>query len=350
MKEVHYIDDTDLMYSVNYFYAGIKEEVIDDTKTVVGDGPEKFEETLFGTITSHKQLLLSEFKLIDTDKTGFVTLENWVDVMQRVCMIHLYWKSMFSLIVPRDCIHYEDEEETNVSVEYESFLQSFVTPVVSKTNSARSSVDNEAIVISSATSSSTSNTSNTTNTTTEPSPLTTEMVHLNNEELHKVKKFEEDDRTDLLEPITNSEDDDLIRMSIKELETATALSTSISTSVSRESQKLSLDQLPAAEKPPTLETDISRARLNSGADLNEYIRYSGDDASEIEDETAVDPVAVSGAVVEALYSHHRLLEAVFRFFDKSGEGTILRREFEAGVSEIIELLILCRKLLNYMCP
>lgn len=51
-----------------------------------------------------------------------------------------------------------------------------------------------------------------------------------------------------------------------------------------------------------------------------------------------DASSLSGAVVEALYSQHRLLETVFRFFDKNCSGTITRDEFKAGSDLINESL------------
>lgn len=139
-KEIHYVNDSDLMYSVNYFYTGYGLQ--NDAKTEVGDAPERYGETLYDIILMHKELLLSEFRLVDKEKKGCVTRSEWIEVMQRVCMVQIYWDSVFRVMVPVDCIKEAEgssESQGGELVIYEPFLDSFVV------KSNKSSVANEAL-------------------------------------------------------------------------------------------------------------------------------------------------------------------------------------------------------------
>jgi Ca2+-binding EF-hand superfamily protein len=76
--------------------------------------------------------------------------------------------------------------------------------------------------------------------------------------------------------------------------------------------------------------------VNNGNDASsysgyalEYVQDSPDEHSDLDHSSVTDP-RIGGAVVEALYSQHRLLESVFRFFDTNGSGTISLDEFKQG--------------------
>jgi Ca2+-binding EF-hand superfamily protein len=76
----------------------------------------------------------------------------------------------------------------------------------------------------------------------------------------------------------------------------------------------------------TSEAEFAASALQSARSVEESDSSDKQIGSDI-----VHAISVSGTMVDALYSHHRLLESMFRFLDRSGDGLISVEDLRQGI-------------------
>ncbi|CAK9252506.1 unnamed protein product [Sphagnum jensenii] len=390
-KSYYRVPSSELRYSVHYFITdgGDDEE---DAKTVAPhDISSSLGQTLYDLVLSNKSALLTEFRRIDTAGSGRVSRTAWAEAMHRVArtQMQLQWLAMFPIIVPPDCCVQESEGPTAaVLVVYERFLDSFSATFdyedfhaaqtsrilggqgISPTGSAEFLVEADklglvsmhvaqrpvsgvltGIDVDGALPMPTSPTGRAALSPSSSVKQLSSKVAGTSIKGKKIVSISQNDLNAMARSTSWSSSSTGGDMSpAAERRMMHSDSEGIKTTETIDGPRFKLNMAPGVSNTEGASVDIAPSSSNAGEASGEVNRAGGDyfiagelspgkdredEVSEEEEEEQAqreyeDEVQISGSVVEALYSHHRLLETVFRFFDTDGTGTISHEEFRRG--------------------